>query len=65
VLHDSGGGNPALGDSPNDTPVAVPMLPLTGGPHGAALLALAGVAVVIGGSEVRRRTLRPRRDGSR
>jgi hypothetical protein len=64
-LHDSGGGNPVLGDSPNGSPTSVPTLPLTGGPHGAALLALAGVAVVLGGSELRRRALRPREDGPR
>ena len=64
-LHDSGGGNPVLGDSPAGGPGSVPTLPLTGGPHGAALLALGGVAVVLGGSELRRRALRTREDGPR
>jgi hypothetical protein len=65
LLFDSGGGNPVLGSSPAGNSGSVPMLPLTGGPHGAALLALGGVAVVVGGSEVRRRALRPRKDGPR
>ena len=64
-LHDSGGANAVLGDSPAVGPSSAPTLPLTGGPHGAALLALGGVAVVLGGSEVRRRALRPREDGTR
>jgi hypothetical protein len=64
-LHDSGGANAVLGDSPAGGPSSVPTLPLTGGPHGAALLALGGVAVALGGSEVRRRALRPREDGRR
>jgi hypothetical protein len=65
LLHDSGGGNSVLGSSPDGNPGSVPMLPLTGAPHGAALVALGGLAVVVGGSEVRRRALRPRKDGPR
>jgi Neocarzinostatin family len=52
-----GGGSPGLGDAP-PAPQPVPSLPLTGGPHGAALLAAVGVVVVLGGTELRRRTLR-------
>jgi Neocarzinostatin family len=58
-LRDSGDpGNPALGTGTPD-PAAIPELPRTGGPHAAGLLAVAGLAVVLGGTELRRRILRP------
>jgi len=63
-LHDSGAGTPGLATN-GSTPEPAPTLPFTGGPHAAGLLALAGLGVVLGGTELRRRLLRPETDGAR
>jgi hypothetical protein len=70
-LHDSGGGAPGLGDagsgggSTTNPLDPAPALALTGGPHAAGLLLLGGLAVALGGSELRRRALRTQTDDAR